>query len=1187
VLRSLLFGASAALLAASLGAQTLPNQRPGDPLVPVRPATTPPGKDTTGYWQQEANYQIVATLDEALSGVRATGVLQYINHSPDTLRELWLHQHLNAFRPGSRWSAVDEQEGRTRFQRLADPDYAYERFVAAPTVRMRGAARAVTVRPEYPLASDSSVVRLALPTALLPGDTVHVTMHWTARPSTLARRQGRRGRSFDFAQWYPRVAVYDRDGWKPNATVPAGEFYGEYGRFTVTMLVRDDQVLGATGVVIAGDPGWRRVAVGGAVPVMQNEAYSARGALAIPATTRVPAGHRAVTFYAENVHHFAWSASPGFVYEGGAYVRPARAPRPGVRVWDTVAVHVLYRGDAAEDCASIPAPANQTADARARSVAACVVSGKTGWENGSAVRNGLSSLAWLEQVFGPYAYPQMTILKRIDGGGTEFPMMMHNGSNSAGLVTHEGGHIFAHGMLGNNEWQSGWMDEGLTSYQTAWQTGTVRPVIAAALRAAGGADPLASPDSANRLRRTGKDAASRTRATAFRTGRLQPMGTRSDAFRDFSTYNTAAYTRGQEMYEALHDLIGDAPFKAFLNDYFARWVHRHVDRWAMQGSAERASGMDLEWFFDQWVDQAGTIEYVLRDPSVERTATGWRTTVTLVRTGTFRHAMPVAVRTSDGWTVVRGAPLANDERVVIETAARPEAIWLDPWGATESPAMSLVIPADEPASAAFTLEETTIAQIHAAFRTGALTCRGLVQQYLDRIDAIDKRGPAINAVVLVNPEALARADSLDAVYRANGPVGPLHCIPVAVKDNFETKGLQTTGGSVALYGWRPLQDATMVAKIRAAGAVVLMKTNMAEWAFTPYETVSSILPGYTRNPYALDRVTAGSSGGTAAAVAANEAAIGLGTDTGNSIRGPSAHNALVGIRSTMGLTSRGGVIPLNNGADIAGPMARTVADAVAVFDVVVGSDPADPVTAPADSKREKDYNSFVKAGALRGAKIGVLRQAYERTTTDAEVVMVFNAAVEDLRRAGATIVAHAGLDSLNALMRTTGGGCNPFKYDLERYFAARAANAPVKTIRDVLRSGGYHPTVQARLQAADEVTTPPESTPGCQSREQMRERFRVALTKMMDSLGVDALVYPTWSNPPRLIGDLNTPHGDNSQLFSPTSGFPSITVPMGYTRANTLPAGITFLGRAWSEGRLIGLAYGYEQAAPHRRPPSP
>ncbi|MES3034625.1 MAG: amidase family protein [Gemmatimonadota bacterium] len=499
-------------------------------------------------------------------------------------------------------------------------------------------------------------------------------------------------------------------------------------------------------------------------------------------------------------------------------------------------------------------------------------------------------------------------------------------------------------------------------------------------------------------------------------------------------------------------------------------------------------------------------------------------------------------------------------------------------------ALGTTVAAQRPAP--FRIDETTIAEVHAAFRARRLTCHALVQAYVDRIAAVDKAGPAINAIVTLNGNAIAIADSLDARYRAGGLVGPLHCIPIIVKDNFETRDLQTTAGSLSLKGWIPERDATMVSRIRAAGAIVLAKSNLAEWAFTPYETVSSILPGYTKNPYALDRVTAGSSGGTAAAIAANEGTVGLGTDTGNSIRGPSAHQALVGIRSTMGLTSRAGVVPLANGNDIAGPMARTVADAVAVFQVVAGADTADAVTAPAATQRAADYTAFVVPGGLKGARIGVLRQAYERPTTDAEVVTVFTRALAAMTAQGATIVDPAGIDSLAAVLRVPGPGCATFKHDLERYFAARGGNAPVKTIREVLRSGNYHPSTQLRLQAADTVSLAPESNPACAAREAMRVRFRTAVTRMMDSLQLDALVYPTWSNPPRLIGDLNTPHGDNSQLFSPTTGFPAITVPMGYTRGNTLPAGITFLGRAWSEGKLITLAYGFEQATKHRRPPA-
>ncbi len=499
-------------------------------------------------------------------------------------------------------------------------------------------------------------------------------------------------------------------------------------------------------------------------------------------------------------------------------------------------------------------------------------------------------------------------------------------------------------------------------------------------------------------------------------------------------------------------------------------------------------------------------------------------------------------------------------------------------------ATSATVAAAQPARRPFRLEEATIGQIHAAFKAKTLTCRTLTKAYLDRIDALDTRGPAINAIILVNPQALAVADSLDRRYAAAGPTGPLHCIPMIVKDNFETVGMQTTAGSLALEGWKPLQDATMVRQIKNAGAIVLAKSNLAEWAFTPYETVSSILPGYTHNPYALDRVTAGSSGGTAAAVAASFGTVGLGTDTGNSIRGPSAHQALVGIRSTMGLTSRAGVVPLNASADVAGPMARTVADAVAVFDVVVGSDPADSVTAPADAKRSASYASFLVRGALKGARIGILRQAYERPTLDPEVQRVFERAVADLRAHGAVIV-EARVDSLDAIQRRQQGGCNRFKADLERYFAARGANAPVKTLDEVIRSRKYHPTVEQRLRDAAQATELPEASAGCQSREQVRSALRAAVLQMMDSLNIDAAIYPTWSNPPRLIGDLNTPHGDNSQLFSPSTGFPAITVPMGYTRDNRLPAGISFLGRPWSEGRLIQLGYDYEQTTKHRRAP--
>ena len=487
----------------------------------------------------------------------------------------------------------------------------------------------------------------------------------------------------------------------------------------------------------------------------------------------------------------------------------------------------------------------------------------------------------------------------------------------------------------------------------------------------------------------------------------------------------------------------------------------------------------------------------------------------------------------------------------------------------------------------FEVEEATIAQVHDAMKAGRLTCAALVGHYLDRIAAYDKNGPSINAIVLINPEVRKEAEEMDRRFRQSGLTGPLHCVPMIVKDNFETKGLRTTDGALALASFIPDTDAFQVRRVKEAGALVLAKSNMAEWAFSPYETVSSILPGYTHNPYALDRVTAGSSGGTAAAIAASFGLVGLGSDTGNSIRGPSSHQSLAGIRSTMGLTSRAGVLPLSLSADIAGPISRTVEDAVKVFQVIVGSDPNDPVTAPADSHLPQNYVGALDRGALKGAVIGVLHQAYERESTDPEIVRVFQNAVEELRRAGATIVDPATIGGLDAIRRPQGAGpCMGFKYDINHYLAAQGDRVPVKNLADVIKSGGFHPTVQRRLDMAEKGPENGPETPACQADRDYRESVRKAVVSTMDKLKLDAFVYPTWSNPPRLIGDLNTPAGDNSQFFSPTTGFPAVNVPMGFTRGGVLPAGMTIFGRAWSETTLLRFAYAYEQATQHRHPPA-
>ncbi len=654
----------------------LPNQGASVPAIPTRPSSTPPGNDTIGYWQQRADYRIVATLDERQNAIHATGTLTYVNHSPDRLTELWIHQHLNAFRPGSRWSAVDEREGRTRFQKLQDPDYAYERFTAQPTIN------GVAVRPEYPISPDSTVVRLALPRALAPGDSVVVNFAWDARLSTTPRRQGRRVRSYDFAQWYPKVAVYDRLGWHPNALVPAGEFYGEFGTFDVTMVLPSDQIVGATGVPVSGDPGWARAALPGAqLPRTAAEAYPNVPVVPQPV---IPAGSRAVRFYARNVHEFAWSVSPGFRYEYAEYVR--EMPVGGLRfpVWLTVPVHVLYRIDAPDDCARMVAAEKLDTIPVARKIATCVNSSLTQWRDGKSTGYGLTTLKWLESIYGPYAYPQMTILKRADTGGTEFPMMMQNGSASLGLTMHEGGHIFSFGILANNEWQSGWMDEGLTSYQTAWFSGATRVPLAAKLAALNPRDPAAAGDSSLQATRAKLDTTAVRYDRLVVAGTAEPIGTRGDLFRNFSVYNGAVYSRAQQMYQALHDVLGDGKFRAFLKDYYSRWAFRHVDRWAMQGSAERVSAQKLEWFFDQWVNRVGVIDYALRSPSVQKTAAGWTVRVQLEKVGSYRHPMPVGVRTAKGWVMARGDAMRDGQELEIKVMSQPDAVWLDPFGSTDS-----------------------------------------------------------------------------------------------------------------------------------------------------------------------------------------------------------------------------------------------------------------------------------------------------------------------------------------------------------------------------------------------------------------------------------------------------------------------------------------------------------------------
>jgi len=475
------------------------------------------------------------------------------------------------------------------------------------------------------------------------------------------------------------------------------------------------------------------------------------------------------------------------------------------------------------------------------------------------------------------------------------------------------------------------------------------------------------------------------------------------------------------------------------------------------------------------------------------------------------------------------------------------------------------------------IREITIREYHWLLREGDVTCAELVGRYLDRIAKLDQ-STGLNSMVVVNPNALKRARELDMEYKSTGTLRELHGVPAIVKDNYDTHDLQTAVGSLAMKGSLPPDDAYQVRKLRDAGAVVLGKSNMAEWAFSPFQTVSSIA-GTTRNPYDLNRVPAGSSGGTAAAVAANLGMIGLGTDTGNSIRGPSGHCNLVGFRSTMGLTSRDGIVPLYLRNDIGGPICRTVEDAVRVLCVIAGYDEADQITRLSEGKMPDSYMDHLRDDGLMGKRIGVLRYYTDKPSADPQVVKVFEKAIEEIEGGGAEVVDPFVIDGFDELCE--GIWCNTFKRDLSAYLGS-LENPRHMSIEEIYGTGLHSEYIEDRLRSMAES----EPDPGCGDvySEPKNIILRDAVTGEMNRLELDAIIYPTWSNPPRKIGDMESPAGDNSQRIPPHTGMPGLTVPMGYIY-NDLPTGLQIVGRLFSEATLIEIAYAYEKSTMHRKPP--
>jgi Asp-tRNA(Asn)/Glu-tRNA(Gln) amidotransferase A subunit family amidase len=481
------------------------------------------------------------------------------------------------------------------------------------------------------------------------------------------------------------------------------------------------------------------------------------------------------------------------------------------------------------------------------------------------------------------------------------------------------------------------------------------------------------------------------------------------------------------------------------------------------------------------------------------------------------------------------------------------------------------------------VEEATIANIHDAYTAGTVTVREIVQAHLDRIVAYDRKGPALGAVILTNPDALADADKLDDYWRRCGKmVGPLHGIPVLVKDNYDVASLQTTGGSSALLGWVPAKDSTVVAKLRAAGAVILAKTTMSEWARGGFDNINSVLPGFARNPYNTARATGGSSGGTGAGLAASFGVVGLGSDTFGSIRNPSSNNALVGLRTSWALVSRAGMIGLYDARDTAGPMARTMTDLVRLLDAIAGVDANDPATTEAAGKIPDSYKPFLKESGARGKHLGVFRQALRVEGADPHVVALLDRAVDDLRAAGAEIVDPFAVPEFEGWVPQH-HPLSEVRAAIERYLASTGPEFP-KTIAEIVAAGKFHPLHEVSLKATA-IAPPPSEDPIVRRLEENEASLRAAFLHAMDSARIDALVFPVATFPPKLNGDRNTTPAGATTWIGSSLHWPAAVVPMGYTYEN-LPSGLQIMGRPWSESRLIEIAFAYEQATHHRRAPS-
>ena len=489
----------------------------------------------------------------------------------------------------------------------------------------------------------------------------------------------------------------------------------------------------------------------------------------------------------------------------------------------------------------------------------------------------------------------------------------------------------------------------------------------------------------------------------------------------------------------------------------------------------------------------------------------------------------------------------------------------------------------------FELLEATIADVHRAFESDQLTCGDLASQYLERIRAYDAMGPALNSIQLVNPNALQDAAALDRQFDQSGLVGPLHCIPVLLKDQVETRDMPTTYGSAVFDGFMSNRDATIVTRMRSAGALILAKTTMGEFASRYVGSGFGII----RNAYDPARNPSGSSGGTGAGIAANFGMVGIGEDTGGSIRGPAAVHSLVGLRPTVPLVSRHGMMPANPSSDTLGPMTRSITDAAILLDVLAGYDPSDPITAYAVGRVPDTYTDALLSTGLREARIGVIREPMDRNTDTTsndyqKVRTVIDQAIEDLQALGAVVIDPVSLPHFDSIQPTYVANIYETEGATNAYLAEHD-EPPMTTLRDILLSGVVTPwRAKGLMGSIGKTTDDAEYLVLLAARERLRQSV---LTTMADQR-LDALVYATFDHQTTLIASdvLTNPNTDddyalgNNRYLSPVTGFPALTVPAGFT-VDSLPVGLEFLGRPFAEATLLRLGYAYEQGTQRRKPP--